>query len=526
MSDLLVRGGEVIDGSGSPRRRADVAIRDGRIAAIGDVGTGTGARTIDARGRVVSPGFIDIHSHSDESVLINSALESTVHQGVTCVVAGNCGGASAPVVGLAAEELDRDIKRYELERTWNSFGEYADTIDRLGTAINFCSLVGHGTLRMCVMGADDRAPTNGELAAMKALLAKSLSDGAIGLSTGLIYPPSAYGTTDEISALATVVRDSDGLYASHIRNEGDDLFAAVEENLEIGRRSGVRVQLSHHKASQKRNWGKVKESTAMIERAQKHGVDVIADQYPYTASSTGLAVTIPKWAHAGGSMALCERLADPAVRRRIRDEYTETERNWPDIVIARAMHHPEWSGKSVAELAAAATKDPLEWTCDALIEHDGAIDIIHHSMNEADVRYVMAKPWVCAGSDSRANAPYGPLSFGKPHPRSYGTFPRILGHYARELGVITLEDAVRKMTTLPASRLKLRDRGAVRVGAWADLVVFDPERIIDVATYDDPHRYPAGIDHVMVNGAVVTHGDETLSERPGRFLRLRRDAGG
>lgn len=525
MTDLLIRGGDVIDGTGSPRRRADVALRDGRIVAIGDVGTGSGARTIDATGQVVSPGFIDIHSHSDESVLINSALESTVHQGVTCVVAGNCGGASAPVMGLAAEELDRDLSRYDLERTWTSFAEYAAAVEHSGSAINFCSFVGHGTLRMCVMGADDRPPTGGELAAMKALLAKSLDDGAIGLSTGLIYPPSAYGTTDEISALASVVRERDGLYASHIRNEGDELFAAIEENLEIGRRSGVRVQLSHHKASQKRNWGKVRESTAMIERAQAEGVDVIADQYPYTASSTGLAVTIPKWAHAGGSMALCERLRDPAVRQRIRGEYTETERNWPDIVIARAMHHLDWSGKSVAELADRAKQDPLEWTCDALIEHDGAIDIIHHSMDEADVRYVMARPWICAGSDSRANAPYGPLSFGKPHPRSYGTFPRILGHYARDVGVITLEDAVRKMTSLTASRLRLRDRGVLREGAWADLVVFDPERIIDRATYDDPHRYPAGIAHVIVNGVVVTNGEETLADRPGAFLRLGVDAG-
>jgi N-acyl-D-amino-acid deacylase len=525
VTDLLIRGGIVIDGTGAPGRRADVAVRDGRIAAVGEVGTGSGARMIDATGRIISPGFIDIHSHSDESVLVNSALESTVHQGVTTVVAGNCGGASAPVMGLAAEELDRELARYDLGRTWTSFGEYAAVIDRSGTAINFSSLVGHGTLRMCVMGADDRAPTGGELAAMQALLAAALADGAMGLSTGLIYPPSAYGTTAEISALAAVVRERDGLYASHIRNEGDDLFAAVEENLEIGRRSGVRVQLSHHKASQKRNWGKVHDSTAMIERAQAAGVDVIADQYPYTASSTGLAVTIPKWAHAGGSMALCARLKDPEVRRRIRGEYTETERGWPDIVIARAARHPDWSGKSVAELAAAARLDPLEWTCDALIEHDGAIDIIHHSMDEQDVRYVMAKPWICAGSDSRANAPYGPLSFGKPHPRSYGTFPRILGRYARDAGVITLEDAVRKMTSLTASRLKLRDRGVVREGAWADLVVFDPDRIIDTATYDDPHRYPAGIDHVIVNGGVATDHGDTLPERHGRFLRLGRDAG-
>ena len=525
MTELVIRGGTVIDGTGAPRRVADVGIRDGRIVAIGEVGAASGTRTIDATGRIVSPGFIDIHSHSDESVLMNSALESTLHQGVTCVVAGNCGGSAAPVLGLAAEELERELARAGLERTWTSFGEYASAVERGGSAINFCSLVGHGTLRMCVMGADDRPPRAGELDTMKALLGAALDDGAVGLASGLIYPPSAYGTTDELAALGVVVRDHDGLYASHIRNEGDELLAAVEENLEIGRRSGVRVQLSHHKASGRRNWGKVRESTDLIERAQESGVDVIADQYPYTASSTGLAVTIPKWAHAGGQLAMCERLADPAVRVRIRDEYTETERNWEHIVIARARHRPEWSGRTVAALAAAAGADPLVWTCDALIAHEGAIDIIHHSMDEADVRFVMAKSWICIGSDSRANAPYGPLSFGKPHPRSYGTFPRVLGHYARDAGVLTLEDAVRKMTSLTASRLKLRDRGTVREGAWADLVVFDPLRIIDAATYDDPHRYPVGIDHVIVNGEVATHGDETLPVRAGRFLRLGRDTG-
>ena len=525
MTELLIRGGTVIDGTGAPGRRADVGIRDGRIASIGEIGGAPGAPTIDARGRAIGPGFIDIHSHSDESVLINSALESALHMGVTCVVAGNCGGSSAPVMGLAAEELERELARYDLERTWTSFAEYASAVERSGSAINFCSFVGHGTLRASVMGADDRRATAGELAAMKAVLAASLAEGAIGLSTGLIYPPSAYGDADEISALATAVGARGGLYASHIRNEGDELLEAVEENLEIGRRSGARVQLSHHKASQQRNWGKVKESTAMIERAQRQGVDVIADQYPYTASSTGLSVTIPKWAHAGGSAALLERLKDPAVRLRIRGEYTETERRWSHIVIARASHHPDWSGRTVAELAAEAGKDPLEWTCDALIEHDGAIDIIHHSMDEADVRYVLARPWVCIGSDSRANAPYGPLSFGKPHPRAYGTFPRILGHYARDEKVLTLEDAVRKMTSLTASRLQLHDRGIVREGAWADLVVFDPARIADRATYEDPHRYPVGIELIIVNGGVACRGDETSAERHGRFLRLGPDAG-
>ena len=521
---LLVRGGTVIDGSGAPGVRADVAVREGRIAAIGRDLPANGARVIDAAGKVVCPGFIDIHSHSDESVLINSALESALHQGVTLVVAGNCGGSSAPAMGLAAEELEREIARFDLERTWTSFGEYARTVERGGSSINFCSFVGHGTLRMGVMGADARPPAAGELAAMKAVLASALADGAIGLSTGLIYPPSAYGTTDEITALCDVVRAHDGLYASHIRNEGDRLLEAVDENLEIGRRSGVRVQLSHHKASGQRNWGRVRESTARIEEARDAGVDVIADQYPYTASSTGLAVTIPNWAHEGGSQALCERLRSAEVRVRIRDEYVETGRAWDRIVIARARHRPEWAGKTVAQLAAEAQQDPLDWTCDALVRHDGAIDIVHHSMSEDDVRFVMAKEWVSIGSDSRANAPYGPLSFGKPHPRSYGTFPRVLGRYARDERVITLEDAVRKMTGLTASRLRLRERGVVREGWAADLVVFDPATVIDTATYDDPHRYPLGIDHVIVNGELALAGGETQPGRHGRFLRLGQDA--
>ncbi len=345
------------------------------------------------------------------------------------------------------------------------------------------------------------------------------------MSTGLIYPPSAYGTTGEIVALASVVREHGGLYASHIRSEGDRLLDAVAEGIEIGRRSGARVQLSHHKASGKGNWGRVKDSTALIEQARADGLDVTADQYPYTASSTGLAVTIPNWAHEGGPLAMVERLRDAAVRVRIRDEYVETGRNWDAIVIARAGKHPEWSGKSVAALAAAARQDPLEWACDALVAHDGAIDIVHHCMSEDDVRYVMAKDWVAIGSDSRANAPSGPLSFGKPHPRSYGTFPRVLGRYARDERVLSLEDAVRKMTSLPASRLRLRDRGVLRDGAAADVVVIDPERVIDRATYDDPHRYPDGIPFVIVNGAVAVEAGETATARPGRFLRLGVDAG-
>ncbi|MGH2498565.1 MAG: N-acyl-D-amino-acid deacylase family protein, partial [Candidatus Limnocylindria bacterium] len=486
---------------------------------------GAAGRAIDARGHVVCPGFIDIHSHSDEVVLVEPTLPSTLQMGVTLSVSGNCGGSSAPVLGLAAEELERELRRLDLERGWTSFGEYAAAVEAARPAINFCSFVGHGTLRMCVMGAAAREPAAGELGAMRALLAASLGEGAIGLASGLIYPPSAYGTTGELAALCATVREHGGLYASHIRNEGARLLEAVEEGLEIGRRSGARVQLSHHKAAGRAHWGKVRDSTAAVERAREEGLDVAADQYPYTASSTGLAVTIPAWVHEGGSRALCERLREVAVRSRIRGEEVETGRDWEAIVIARARQRPEYAGRSVADLARAAGRDPLEWTCDTLIEHDGAVDIVHHSMDEEDVRYVMRRPWVCVGSDSRANAPTGPLSFGKPHPRSYGTFPRILGRYVRDEGLLTLEEAVRKMTSLAASRLRLRDRGILRAGAWADLVVFDPARIADTATYEEPHRYPEGIAYVIVNGGVALAAGEIAPERHGRFLRLGADMG-
>ena len=525
MTDILIRGGMVIDGTGAPARRADIAITEGRITDVGQFAGRRATRMIDARDRAVTPGFIDIHSHSDEAMFVNSAMESALHQGVTLVVCGNCGGSSAPVHGLAAEELDRELERIGVKRTWSHFYEYAHAVEQNGMSINVCSFVGHGTLRMCVMGAEARPPSAAELDAMRSLLARAMDEGAIGLASGLIYPPSAYGTTDELAALGEVVRSKGGLYASHIRDEGAKLLDAVEENLEIARRSKVRTQLSHHKASGRKNWGKVKDSVARIQAARDAGLDVQADQYPYTASSTGLAVTIPNWVHEGGSAKLTERLRDPAVRARIRGEETETGRAWDRIVIARARHRPEYSGRSVADLAAAAGKDPLEWTCDTLVEHEGAVDIIHHSMSEDDVRFVMAQPWIAIGSDSRANAPYGPLSFGKPHPRSYGTFPRVLGHYARDERVLTLEDAVRKMTSLTAAHLRLADRGTIRIGAAADLVVFDAARIADTATYDDPHRYPAGVEHVIVNGVFAVESGETTAERAGRFLRQGREVG-
>lgn len=522
--DLIVDGGRVCDGTGLQLFEADVGVRGGRVAAIADLRDSRAARRVDARGRVVAPGFIDVHSHSDESVLVNPRLESTLRQGVTTVVAGNCGMSSAPAIGLGAEELERRLRRFELERTWTSFGEYLGAIEHGGAALNFCSFVGHGRLRQCVMGADRRPPSAGELAAMKALLRASLEEGAIGLSTGLIYPPSSFADIDELAALGEVVASADGLYASHIRNEGSRLLEAVDEAIAVGRRTGCRVEISHHKAAGQRNWGKVDRSLAMIAQARAAAVDVAADQYPYTASATGLRVIIPEWAHEGGTAALVARLREPETRRRIREHETETERRWDAIVVARARHHPELAGRSIADVASARGVDPLDAACDLLVAEDGLVDIVIHSMREEDVQTVMRAAFVCIGSDSSAAAPYGPLGEGKPHPRTYGCFPRVLGRYVRELGLLTLEEAVRKMTSLTASRVKLHDRGRIAEGCWADLVVLDPETVADAATFEEPHRYAVGIDAVIVNGHVQLEAGEVDPVFAGKVLRLGIDA--
>lgn len=523
--DLVVEGGRVCDGTGVPPFDADLGVRDGRIAIIGEVRGARARRRLDARGRVVAPGFVDIHSHSDDSPFVNPRFESALRQGVTTVIAGNCGSSSAPAVGLAAEEIDRDLARYGATRTWSSFGEYLEAVASRPLALNFASLVGHGTLRQATMGGERRPPTGAELEHMRETLAACLEDGALGLASGLIYPPSAYAEVEELVALSEVVARADGVYASHIRNEGSFLLEAVEEGIAIGRRSGARVQLSHHKAAGERNWGKVSRSLALIQAARADGLDVAADQYPYTASSTGLSVVIPAWVHEGGTAALARRLADAEVRRRIRDQETAIERRWESIVISNAPRQRALQGRSVADVAAERGADPLETACDILVAEEGSVGVVIHSMREEDVQEVMAAPFVCVGSDSTASAPYGQLGEARPHPRAYGTFPRILGRYVRELGVLSLEEAVCRMSGLTASRVKLRERGRIAEGCWADLVVFDPLAVADRATYEEPHRYPEGIDAVVVNGAVQLEAGEVAPEGFGRVLRLGPDAG-
>ncbi len=532
MLDLIIRNGTVIDGSGAPGMRADVGVGDGHILVVGDLSGSIGMREIDAAGRCVSPGFVDIHTHSDMSTLVNPRMESKIRQGVTTEIGGLCGISLAPLGSAdtpAAASVARDVAKIGMQRTWLGLADLYARVEQTGLACNYASFVGHGVIRAAVMGYDDRPPTDDERAGMQTLLRQAMADGALGLSTGLIYPPGIFAQTEEITELCGVLRATDGLYTSHIRNEGNALHAAVDEFVAVCRDAGVRGQMSHHKADGKANWGKVHGSLKQLEDARAAGVDVMCDQYPYTAYSTGLAMVLPPWALDGDRAANLRRLDDPAARDRIRADIADglpgwenmaMESGWENMVVTGAPHMPECAGQSIAQIAEARGGDEVDATCALLIAHQMDVSIVGHSMDEDDVETVMRWPLTSIGSDGSALAPYGPLGAGTPHPRSYGAFPRVLGRYVRERGTLKLEEAVHKMTGLPAARLNLAQRGLLRTGYWADLAIWDAATIADTATYAAPHQYPIGIAQVIVNGTIVINErGEQSGTLPGRILR-------
>jgi len=532
MLDLIIRNGTVIDGSGAPGVRADVGVGGGHVLVVGDLSGVIGAREIDATGRCVSPGFIDIHTHSDRSTLVNPRMESKIRQGVTTEIGGLCGISLAPLDHAetpAAARVTRDVAKIGMQRTWLSLADLYTRVEQTGLACNYASFVGHGVIRAAVMGYDDRPPTDDERAGMQRLLRQSMADGALGLSTGLIYPPGIFAQTAEITELCGVLHETGGLYTSHIRNEGNMLHEAVDEFVTVCRDAGVRGQMSHHKADGKANWGKVHGSLRQLEDARAAGVDVMCDQYPYTAYSTGLAMVLPPWALDGDHADTLRRLDDAAARDRIRAdiatglpgwENMAVESGWENMVVTGAPHMPECAGKSLADIADARGSDAVDAACALLIAHQMDVSIVGHSMDEGDVETVMRWPLTSIGSDGSALAPYGPLGTGTPHPRSYGTFPRVLGRYVRERGTLKLAEAVHKMTGLPAARLNLSQRGLLRTGYWADIAVWDAATVADTATYTAPHQYPVGITTVIVNGTVVINErGEQSGTLPGRILR-------
>jgi len=526
--DLAIEGATVVDGTGTPGSRTDVGVRDDTIVAVGDLSREPAGSRLNAAGKVVAPGFIDMHSHSDWRLWANRRAESKIRQGVTTEVVGNCGFSPAP----ASTEFLEDLRGFALylpagmDFAWRSVGEYLRAFDREGTALNVVQLVGHGTLRIAAMGFARRAPTAGELSVMRGLLAEAMEAGAWGLSTGLIYAPGSYATTAEIVELARVAARHRGFYASHIRGEGATLLEAVAEAITVGREGGLPVQVSHVKAAGRPNWGGVTRALALIDAARGEGLDVMADVYPYTASSTTLRTLLPDWALEGGVDAMTARLADPDTRARIRRELEAPVTGqslldrigWENVMISYCARRKDAEGRRVSELAATRGMDPLDAALELIVDERGRAYMILFQLDEADLRTALVHPHVMIGSDGSALAPYGELSAGKPHPRSYGTFPRVLGAYAREERVLSLAQAIHKMTGLPARRLGLRDRGVIRPGARADLVVLDARSVADQATYAEPHRYPTGIEYVLVNGRFVIKDGEHTGSLPGRVL--------
>lgn len=517
--DLILTGGRVIDGAGAPAWAADVAVRGGFIAAVGNLAAADAARRIDCTGRFVAPGFIDLHTHSDVSVLSNPRMESSVHQGVTTELAGNCGLC----VGLATSGpefgLEKRLAASKRNFDWHDFEGFLNAVGREGCAANFALLAGHGTLRRRVMGGGNRPPAPAEMADMRALLRDCLDAGAFGLSTGLEYPPGKFADTEELIELSREMRGTGAFYTSHLRDEADRLLEAVAEALRVGTEAGVPVELSHHKAEGKRNWGRVTASLAMVDRARAQGLDATCDLYPYPAFMTGLAIRIlPPWAQEGTPAQMARQLADPEVRAKALLEIEQAHNDWDLYTIAICRGDRALQGRTVAEAAAAAGQPPAEWTLDLLIREEGFLAAIFHLMDEADVVRVLRWPHSAIGSDAATTAPDGPMGGDQPHPRAYGTFPRVLGRYVRELGVLSWEEAVRRMTSLPAARLRLADRGVIRPGARADLVAFDPETVIDRATYADPHQFPTGIETVIVNGVSVILGGAHTGALPGQVL--------
>lgn len=519
MFDLSIINGIVVDGSGGRPYAADIGISRGRICFIGK--SAPQAKTvIDAAGRRVAPGFIDMHSHSDFSVLADPRLESKIRQGITTEVIGNCGESAAPVTNERLNLINErnPVEKYGLDWDWLSMGEYFSRIRRQGTALNIAGLVGHNTIRAAVMGYAERAPDHTELRQMQTLLAHALEEGARGLSSGLIYPPGCYARSDELIALARIVAEHDGFYATHMRNEGDRLVESVTETIAIAEQAGVPVHISHHKATGENNWGKVNISLALIDAANQKGLDVTADQYPYTASSTGLTSMLPNWALEGTLADVLGRLQSQTIRERLRNETRVRPSYFANTWISQCKGCPRYEGMNLEAIAGESGKDPLEAALDLLIQEKTLVQIVSFSMSETDVHTVMRHPGIMVGTDGEAFANVGPMRKGKPHPRAYGTFPRILGKYVRDEKVLSLAAAIRKMTALPARRLGLIDRGRIAEGCWADITVFDADAIRDRATFSDPHQYPSGIDAVLVNGRCVVLEGEHTGRLPGKIL--------
>jgi N-acyl-D-amino-acid deacylase len=528
--DLIIRNGRIVDGTGSPWYRGDVGIRGGRIAAVGMLEGAAARQTVDAADMVVAPGFIDMLGQSELTVLVEPTLPSKIFQGITTEITGE-GGSAGPLNDaiIASDRLGYD--HYGITPDWRTLGEYFDRLEKQGIGINLASYVGATQVRRLVLGDSNRTPTAGELDSMKALVRLAMRDGAVGISTSLQYPPAPYARTEELVALASEAARAGGTYATHLRSEGAAIDAALDEAIRIGREARIPVEIWHLKVAGKRNWGTMPRVVAKIDSARRAGVDLAADTYAYAAWFNSMTAFIPPWAHDGGTAKLLERLRDPPTRRRIRREMLAPDESWdnewqeiagPASILIGVVQNPAlqvYQGKTLAQVAAMRRTDAIDALFDLLIEDQGYTSVAVFGMSEPDVVLALRQPWVSINNDSPGASPEGRLGREHPHPRAYGTFPRILRKYVREERQLTLEDAVRKFTSLPAQRMRLGDRGVLKVGMWADVVVFDPGQVRDRATFAAPNQLAEGMRWVLVNGIPVIADGQATRALPGRVLR-------
>ena len=528
--DIVISGGHIIDGTGSPWYSGDIGIHAGKIAAIGNLAAAPRRRTIDARGMVVAPGFIDMLGQSELTILVEPRLPSKIYQGITTEVTGE-GSSAAPQNEAIIGQLDTTYKHLQINPDWRTLRQYFARLEKQGIGINLASYVGATQVRAMVLGFDDRQPSAAQLEQMTVLVREAMRDGAVGVSTSLQYPPAPYAKTEELIALATEAAKSGGIYATHMRSEGDAIMQSIDETVRIGSEAHIPVEIWHLKVAGKANWGRMPQVIARINAARAAGVDVTADTYAYTAWYNTMSAFIPPWAHDGGDARLVERLKDPAMRARIRQELLTTSSAWdnewqeipgPEAIMIGVVQNPQllqFQGKRLADVAKTWNKDPIDALFDFLIEDNAFTGCAVFGMSEADVSLALQEPWVAINNDSSGTSPEGLLGTEHPHPRAYGTFPHILRKYVREEKLLSLEAAIRKFSALPAQRMRFTDRGVLKANMWADVVIFDPATIRDLATFENPNQLSQGMDYVLVNGVPVIEQGKMSGALPGKVIR-------
>ncbi len=523
--DIIIKNGTILDGSSAPGLRKDIGIVADKIVTIDLLPNATADLLIDAQNRIVAPGFIDIHTHTDTELLVNPLAESKIHQGVTTEVSGNCGSSPFPLTEAEFENYDKNLfERYGIHVHWKDAASFLQCLAEKKISINYATFTGHSDLRAFAVGKNDVPATTEQMEKMKQELARTIESGSLGLSTGLEYAPGSYANTDELIELNKIVSRYHGIYATHLRNEDDTVEEAIEEALKICREANVSTQISHLKTCNKNNWHKVDAILEKIHSAAASGLPVMADRYPYIAYSTGLTIFLPLWSRQGETDDILARLEDekqlPQIKEHVENRGCRIG-GWDRVVIASCHQEKNkiWEGKSIQEAAELAGMEPFEFIRTILIEEKSHVDIVGFAMDEGNLTKILSSPLVMIGSDGNAISPYGKLGEGKPHPRFYGTFPRVLGKYARQEKIFDLATAVKKMTSLPAEKLNLKNRGFIKKGNFADITIFNPETVIDNATFVKPHQFPTGIEHVIVNGKVTIKNGEHTGARAGVILK-------